>query len=160
MNVQQPVLEGASALPVVLTAEELTRGYAECYEILRVHGKTFYVMARLLGPARGRAIAAIYGFARTSDDTVDVPDAETRPEEIERQLDFMKAELRRSLAGTSRDPRYAALAETIKSYDIAVYPFDDLIAGVAMDLTKSRYANYSELELYCYRVAGTIGLMI
>jgi phytoene synthase len=136
------------------------QGFGECYEILREHGKTFYVMARLLGPARGRGIAAIYGFARTADDTVDVAGAEERPEEIRGKLDAMLAELRLALAGQSRDPRYLVLADTIRRYGIQLFPFDDLVAGVAMDLTKSRYASYEELELYCYRVAGTIGLMI
>jgi phytoene synthase len=117
-------------------------------------------MAKLLGPERGRGIAAIYGFARTSDDTVDVPDAGTRPDEIASQLDFMKSELRRAVAGQSERPQYAVLGETIRKYGIELYPFDDLIAGVAMDLTKARYASYDELALYCYRVAGTIGLMI
>src|SRR3954467_14888664 len=90
------------------------QGFEECYEILREHGKTFYVMARLLGPARGRGIAAIYGFARTSDDTVDVPDAGTRPEQILQQLEHMKSELRRACTGPngSREPQYAALGET------------------------------------------------
>lgn len=156
-NTIQEKMEPAS---VHLSTAELEQGYRECYEILREHGKTFYVMAKLLGSARGKAIAAIYGFARTSDDTVDVPDAEMRPDEITEQLEYMKAELRRALAGATRDPRYVVLAETIKRYSIELYPFDDLIAGVAMDLTKSRYQSYRELELYCYRVAGTIGLMI
>jgi phytoene synthase len=136
------------------------QGYHECYEILREHGKTFYVMAKLLGADGGKAIAAIYGFARTSDDTVDAPGAETKPQEIQQSLNFMKSELRRAVAGQSTLPQYIVLGETIRRYGIELYPFDDLIAGVAMDLTKSRYTNFEELELYCYRVAGTIGLMI
>ncbi|MEW6055825.1 MAG: phytoene/squalene synthase family protein [Bdellovibrionota bacterium] len=140
-------------------------GFDECYSILREHGKTFYVMAKLLGPARGRAIAAIYGFARTADDTVDVVETLNDPTpadkgEIERQLDFMKMELRRACDGRSLNPRYAVLGETINQYGIELFPFDDLLSGVAMDLTQNRYATYEELKLYCYRVAGTIGLMI
>lgn len=147
-------------LPARLTAEEIERGYAKCYGILREHGKTFYVMAKLLGSARGRAIAAIYGFARTSDDVVDVPGAESKPEQIQAQLDEMKLELALALAFRSHRPEYAALAETIRDYGIELYPFDDLLAGVSMDLVKNRYETYEELELYCYRVAGTIGLLI
>ena len=54
-------------------AELGRRGLAECWEILRVHGKTFHMMAKLLGPERGSDIAALYGFARVADDAVDVP---------------------------------------------------------------------------------------
>lgn len=163
MNIESATsvtIQNESLAPIVLSAADLRLGYAECYEILREHGKTFYVMARLLGPVRGRAIAALYGFARTSDDTVDVPGAETRPAQIQGQLDAMKQELHRALAGVSARPQYAVLAETIKKYDIKLHAFEDLLAGVAMDLTRSRYSTYQELELYCYRVAGTIGLMI
>ena len=38
-------------------------------------------------------------------------------------------------------------------------PFRDMIEGMRMDLRKSRYNNFDELYLYCYYVAGTVGLM-
>lgn len=38
-------------------------------------------------------------------------------------------------------------------------PFKDMIDGMRMDLKKSRYENFDELYLYCYYVAGTVGLM-
>lgn len=34
-----------------------------------------------------------------------------------------------------------------------------MIEGMRMDTKKSRYANFQELYLYCYYVAGTVGLM-
>jgi phytoene synthase len=34
-----------------------------------------------------------------------------------------------------------------------------MIAGQRMDLYRSRYESFDELNLYCYRVAGTVGLM-
>jgi phytoene synthase len=34
-----------------------------------------------------------------------------------------------------------------------------MIAGQRMDLYRSRYETFEELQLYCYRVAGTVGLM-
>ena len=37
--------------------------------------------------------------------------------------------------------------------------FDELIKGVEMDLDIKRYANYEELEKYCYRVASVVGLL-
>lgn len=139
---------------------EIELGYRECYAILEEHGKTFHVMAKLLGGDRGKGIAAIYGFARTSDDAVDEPLPGETAADIKRKLQWMSAELRRACQKNSSDRRFAALGETITRYGIDLYPFDDLIAGVLMDLEKSRYDSFPELELYCYRVAGTIGLMI
>ena len=34
-----------------------------------------------------------------------------------------------------------------------------MIEGMRMDTRKSRYDNFKELYLYCYYVAGTVGLM-
>ncbi len=34
-----------------------------------------------------------------------------------------------------------------------------MIAGQRMDLHRNRYQTFEELKLYCYRVAGTVGLM-
>ncbi|XP_061347122.1 phytoene synthase 2, chloroplastic [Gastrolobium bilobum] len=42
---------------------------------------------------------------------------------------------------------------------VSMQPFKDMIEGMRMDLRKSRYKNFDELYLYCYYVAGTVGLM-
>jgi phytoene synthase len=136
------------------------RGLAECWEILRVHGKTFHMMAKLLGPERGNDIAALYGFARVADDTVDVPAPGDTPDDIRAKLAWMQAELRRAVRGESAQPRFVALGETVRRHAIPLEPFDDLVAGLLMDLEGARYRTFADLELYCYRVAGTVGLMI
>src|SRR5512145_3183806 len=55
---------------------------------------------------------------------------------------------------------FAALEHCIRHFRIPEQPFQDLISGMEMDLTKTRYASFEELELYCYRVAGVVGLML
>ena len=37
---------------------------------------------------------------------------------------------------------------------------EDLLDGMAMDVGAVRYRTFDELLLYCYRVAGTVGLMM
>src|SRR5919199_1931568 len=37
---------------------------------------------------------------------------------------------------------------------------DELLAGVAMDLSIDRYETWSDLQLYCYRVASVVGLLV
>jgi phytoene synthase len=143
-----------------LSQAALIRGWAECWQILRENGKTFHLMARLLGSERGNAIAALYGFARVADDAVDESAPGDTPERIRAQLCWMQEELRRAVAGESREPRFAVLGETIRLYRIPLEPFDDLVAGVAMDIEPMRFDTFADLELYCYRVAGTVGLMI
>ncbi|URE09586.1 phytoene synthase [Musa troglodytarum] len=55
------------------------------------------------------------------------------------------------LSKTPEDDTYLML--------LLVQPFKDMIDGMRMDLWKSRYNNFDELYLYCYYVAGTVGLM-
>jgi phytoene synthase len=52
-----------------------------------------------------------------------------------------------------------ALVDTLERFPLDIQPFKDMIAGQRMDLRRSRYDTFEELELYCYRVAGTVGLM-
>jgi phytoene synthase len=141
-------------------AELLRQGYRECWEILRRHGKTFHMMAVLLGQERGNAIAALYGFARVADDAVDEPGPGDTPELIRERLRWMQGELRRAVAGESEAPRFAVLGEAVRRYGVPLQPFDDLVAGLEMDLDRVRYRTFADLDLYCYRVAGTVGLMI
>src|SRR5512144_600044 len=152
--------EETSARRDGLSQAALLRGWAECWEILRRHGKTFHVMARVLGPERGNGIAALYGFARVADDVVDEPAPGDTPDAIRARLAGMLEELRRAAAGRSREPRFAVLGDTIRRFRIPLQPFDDLVAGVSMDIEPRRFDTFADLELYCYRVAGTIGLMI
>ena len=51
------------------------------------------------------------------------------------------------------------LKDVIGSYPLPFDLFDELIKGCEMDLDKTRYANWEELELYCYRVASVVGLL-
>ena len=53
-----------------------------------------------------------------------------------------------------------ALRDTVARFGVPEQPFQDLISGMERDLEKTRYETYAELELYCYRVAGTVGLML
>lgn len=56
-----------------------------------------------------------------------------------------------------------AMSDTVKKYPaMDIQPYKDMIAGMIMDvpgLGQERYKNFEELYLYCYRVAGTVGLM-
>ncbi len=137
---------------------EFELGYAQCAEILREHGKTFYVMSKLFGRERGRALAAVYGFCRTSDDIVD--ESELDVPATKNNLNNLLNEFKKAVRADSREPKFMVLGETVRKYGIEAYPFEDLVAGVAMDLEKNRYENFAELDLYCYRVAGTVGLML
>jgi phytoene synthase len=108
----------------------------------------------MLPPARQRGVVAAYASCRIADDIVD----SARPggeEAVLAQLDDWEAELT-----WPRHPVAIAFAATRDRYDIPTKPVHDLIEGVRSDLTIHRYASWSELETYCYHVAGTVGLIV
>ena len=74
-------------------------------------------------------------------------------------LDRWESRLEDIFAGRPYDMLDAALSDTVASFPVDIQPFRDMIEGMRMDLRKSRYRTFDELYLYCYYVAGTVGLM-
>src|SRR5207248_11679495 len=57
----------------------------------------------------------------------------------------------------SRDPVLVALNDAPRHYPIPLSAFDELIAGVEMDVVGARFASFDELVHYCRCVAGSVG---
>lgn len=74
-------------------------------------------------------------------------------------LDRWEERLEGIFAGRPYDILDAALTDTVSKFPVHIQPFRDMIDGMRMDLVKPRYATFDELYEYCYRVAGTVGLM-
>ena len=51
------------------------------------------------------------------------------------------------------------MSDTLENFPQTITPYLDMIEGQRMDLNCHRYETFKDLELYCYRVAGTVGLM-
>ena len=114
-----------------------------------------------------QALQSVYAFARRGDD---VADEELTLEAAVRQLAlhrraldhcYSQQDLGSGLSGLpeSAKAEFRALADCIRRYSIPRQPFDDLILGFEMDLSGTRYRTFDDLAVYCYRVAGTIGLI-
>jgi 15-cis-phytoene synthase len=124
-----------------------------------------YAFLVLPKPKR-EALYAIYAFCRISDDVVDEgltaaadclgPDERTTPAD---RLKAWRAELDACFRGEARHPVTRRLGEVLSAFPISKCYFDELLNGVEMDLTQSRYGTFAELQQYCYRVAGVVGLM-
>ena len=56
-------------------------------------------------------------------------------------------------------PIFDALADTARRYDIPVGYFEEILEGVEMDMTRSRFRSFDELRTYCYKVASVVGLV-
>lgn len=138
------------------TVSLLNEAYERCGEICAEYAKTFYLGTLLMTPERRRAIWAIYVWCRRTDELVDGPNASHITPTA---LDRWDARLEDLFQGHPFDMLDAALSDTVAKFPVDIQPFKDMVEGMRLDLKKSRYKNFDELYLYCYYVAGTVGLM-
>lgn len=130
--------------------------YEQCRHVTAKYAKTFYLGTLLMNSAKQRAIWAIYAWCRRSDELVDGHNAQVATSE---SLDRWEKQLEATFAGHPQDIYDLALWDTIVRFSLDIQPFRDMIAGQRMDLQTVRYETFDQLKLYCYRVAGTVGLM-
>ncbi len=143
--------------PRMKTLASRSDSYEFCRQITAKYAKTFYLATQLLPEEKRRAIWAIYMWCRRTDELVDGPQSRlTTPE----TLDRWEKQLESVFAGQPMDDLDVALVDTLQRFPMDIQPFRDMIAGQRMDLYRSRYESFDELKLYCYRVAGTVGLMV
>ncbi len=136
---------------IVRPDRELVRAYTHCRQVTRVASKSFSLATRLLPAPKRQAMEALYAFARTSDDIVDAQD------EPAHALETWIAQVHGGAAGAH--PVLPAWADAAERYRLPRVLADELLAGVAMDLSISRYASFRDLQVYCYRVASVVGLL-
>jgi phytoene synthase len=116
---------------------------------------SFYYSFLVLPPDKRDAIVAVWDFCRAVDDAVDEP-GDRHPQDA---LAGWRAELQRCYEGAPQTPQGRSLQPFIRGFNLPRRPFEDLIDGVEMDLTCSRYATFEALYEYCWRVASTVGLI-
>ncbi len=127
-----------------------------CQQKAAASGSSFYYSFLFLSPERRRAITALYAFCREVDDVVD----ETNEMQVAAaKLGWWRAEVANLFAGKPQHPVTKALAPHTQPYAITPEKLNDIIDGMEMDLTQTRYLDWPNLERYCYRVAGVVGLL-
>ncbi|MBK9747047.1 MAG: phytoene/squalene synthase family protein [Chloroflexi bacterium] len=137
-------------------SDMLEAAYHHCEAITNIHSRTFFLASALLPPEKRRAARALYAFCRVTDDLVDRAagsQAETLAE--------LEAWRERALDPhpPADQPVALAWADARARYGIPVGYAEQLIDGVARDLTFKRYRTFDELAAYSYGVASTVGLM-
>jgi phytoene synthase len=128
--------------------------YLVARDITRDASKSFYLSTLLLPRHKRRAIQALYGFLRTTDNIVD----DGGPGATLVALESWRVRSRRP-AEEQDHPVLLAWADMRDRCGVPQALAEELIDGVAMDLTIRRYETFAALERYCYCVASTVGLM-
>jgi len=139
---------------------QLDQAYEICRKETQQWAKTFYLGTLLLPQEKRKAIWAIYVWCRRTDEIMDSVEASTKSQdELSDNLDEWEENTRNVFKGNIKSELDSVLLDTIEKYPQSIQPYLDMIDGQRMDLNKFRYKDFDELKLYCYRVAGTVGLM-
>ena len=127
-----------------------------CQQKAAGSGSSFYYSFLFLPPERRRAITALYAFCREVDDAVDEASDAQRAAV---KLAWWRAELANLGAGRPQHPVTKALLPFMETFSISTDRLGEIIDGMEMDLTQTRYLDWAGLERYCYRVAGVVGIL-
>lgn len=127
-----------------------------CKDKVAASGTSFYYSFLFLPPEKNLAIVALYAFCREVDDVVD----ECRePALAQIKLQWWRQEIANAFDGTPQHPVTQALAKHIEAFNLQQEYFLEIIDGMEMDLFQTRYPDFKELNLYCYRAASAVGLL-
>ena len=139
---------------------QLDQAYEICRKETQQWAKTFYLGTLLLPQEKRKAIWAIYVWCRRTDEIMDSVEASTKSQdELSDNLDEWEENTKNVFKGNIKSELDSVLLDTIEKYPQSIQPYLDMIDGQRMDLNEFRYKDFDELKLYCYRVAGTVGLM-
>ena len=137
----------------------LNRAYALSEEITKEHSATFHLASALLPDEQRQAIRALYAFCRVSDDLVDQPQGEGDLAVVDVARYERWKQLSLSIHPREDELVASAWADTRLRFHIPRQYAEQLLDGVASDLTVNRYTTFADLADYCYGVASTVGLM-
>lgn len=154
----------------------LDDAYAACARLARAHYENFPVASWLLPRALRPHVAAIYAFARIADDFADEPGRSD--DDRLRLLDAWQHEL---LTVVQAEPEgamrpewpwagpeiaaqarhvFRALPHTIRTFDLPLDLFTDLLSAFRQDVTRRRYETWDEVMDYCRRSANPVGRLL
>ncbi|WP_062206681.1 phytoene/squalene synthase family protein [Aureimonas sp. AU12] len=128
--------------------------------------KSFAAAARLFDPATRDSVMMLYAWCRHCDDVVDGQEGGRGQVASALSADARIAGLRRdthaALGGQTEglDPSFLALAEVVRRHAISPRLLDEHLAGFALDVAEHRYRTLDDLLVYCWHVAGVVGVMM
>jgi phytoene synthase len=134
--------------------------YEQCRAYTKIYAKSFYFSSFLLPREKRNAAYSIYTFCRLTDNIADL-NSHQDISICEKKFNLLEDFIMRLYNSSAADnEKSSAFADTLRKYKIPAKYLIELIEGVKMDLSKSRYETFAELECYCYKVASVVGLIM
>lgn len=141
---------------VTYSPEELRKSRVWCRNIARKTAKNFYYSFMALSGEKFHGMCALYAFMRVTDDLGD--DLTVPLANRDANLRHWSQQLQNLTSRHLEDhPVWPALHETRQKFAIPVEHLAAVIDGVRLDLLPVAMQSFSELERYCYHVAGAVG---
>jgi squalene synthase HpnC len=110
-------------------------------------------------------VAAVYAFARVADDFAD--EGQVAAGARQAQLAQWGERLHRAAAGVAvngaatRDEQiFLALGHSIRTLDLPLSLFDDLLSAFGQDTMTKRYGSWADVLDYCRRSANPVGRLV
>jgi 15-cis-phytoene synthase len=136
------------------------------HEMIRKGSKSFAAAASLFDPETRARAYMLYAWCRHCDDQIDGQDlgfgtlTMTSAERYAR-LDALRERTRAAFHGEPMDdPVFIAFQRVAREAEIPEQHALELLAGFQMDVQGTEYGDLPETLLYCYRVAGVVGVMM
>ena len=141
------------------SSPSLADSFRSAKAITRTHARTFYFASHVLAEPIRQDAYAVYACCRSIDDAVDqvASKGETVRPEVAGEMLVRAFESGGDQSGEEWMP---AFRDTVSRKKIRRMWFEDLAIGVAGDAGPVNLQTWEELDRYCYRVAGTVGLMM
>jgi phytoene synthase len=138
------------------SASEISDAHRHCAKVAKQAAGNFYYAFLVLPRHQREGIQALYTFCRAGDDAAD-DQAESTLERAD-ALKRVRVQLDHCYKGLYSTPMTLALADANRRFGFEREHFDQLLQGVETDLGDGVFETQADLELYCYRVASTVGL--
>ena len=140
---------------------EVKAALKECRWMITKGSKSFSLAARLFDSDTRDAAFFLYGWCRYCDDQVDQAGLTDSREQLVQRLAELFETTRSVFSGAQQKQAvFIAMQYIVQRHSIPAHYALELIEGMAMDARGTRYQTFDDLSLYCYRVAGTVGLMM
>jgi phytoene synthase len=137
-----------------LTYESIINDYLKTdpLKVMSTHGKSFYFASMIFSKERLFKIATLYKMCRFIDDCAD----ELEKEESKKAIETIISDLETP----DRETKFNILVREVEAWGVERSYIKELVIGAHFDAEGGRIYKMNDLMLYCYRVAGVVGLMM
>ncbi len=144
---------------------------AHAAQAIEAGSSSFAAAARLFDQTTRESTLLLYAWCRHCDDVVDAQQSGHAPVGDAPPLDDATPLQRlagldqataRACANTDvpTDPVFAGLAEVVRRHALEPELLQEHLRGFRMDIEGAQYRTLADTLLYCYRVAGVVGLLM